>query len=84
MFGADNELQLGIRNTSGWLKNENLTIGPGARDVADDIDSYVWDDKEDGVPHKEGKNQHDLCDAVRYGAMECLFDSVGGLNWKEW
>ena len=84
VFGADNELQLGIRNTSGWLKNENLTIGPGARGVADDIDSYVWDDKEDGVPHKEGKNQHDLCDAVRYGAMECLFDSVGGLNWKEW
>ena len=84
VFGADNELQVGLRDTAGWLKNENLTIGPGAKEVADDIDSYVWDDKEDGVPHKEGKNQHDLCDAVRYGAMECLFESVGGLNWKEW
>lgn len=82
VYGANKEVQLGIRFTGSCLKTGKVTLGPGARELAEDIQSYVWDEQEENTPHKEGKNQFDLCDALRYGTMAALYGSVKGHAWK--
>ena len=84
VYGANKEVQLGLRFTGSCLKTGRVTIGNGARELAEDIGSYIWDEYEEGVPHKEGKNQFDLCDALRYGTMTALYGSVKGHSWKNY
>ena len=80
---ANNDLQVGLRDTSGHLAQKRITIADFATDLLEDVGSYVWDEKEEGVPLKAGKNQHDPCDALRYAAMECFKSGVFGVNFKE-
>lgn len=74
VYEAQNEVIDGIRFVSSLLNNGTLKILKGCKNLIQEFQSYVWDDKSkiQGIDRPKKENDHAL-DALRYALFTHLF-----------